>query len=494
MRGLARRAGWPLIAIMTVAGALRLAIAARTIVYHADEVWQYLEPAYGLVTGRWVRAWEFHDGIRGWFVPLLLSGPIALGHALAPSTPLHLWLTRGMLALLSLGVPLAWYDLARSQGRPAALVVAWVGATWVELIYFASRTSAEGLALTILFPAMALARRVRENPADRRLSLALGFLLALGIIVRFQYLPAIGLIALWAFAGDWRRVLPLLVAGGLFGLALGALADGLTGHPPLSWIWNSFRTNLVEGRSEMFGTQPPAWLASEQARIWSLATIAIAPLALIGGRRRPMLLLAALAVIAAHSAIAHKEYRFILLGGTTLVLLAAIASTELVLRLAARRGWDARRALVGLALGWTAISAGVSATAFWRDQWTQGDTVFGSEILAGEMPGLCGFATYQAHAHPQFAASFINRDVPLLLFDGDEAPAEVAAMQRRFNAVLAGRIAGRTLPPAYRFAGCHGEETLAPEDQDSCLYVRPGPCGGPIGDFAYQPAMERRGK
>lgn len=489
-----RHAQAPLIAILCLAAALRLGFATQTVVYHADEVWQYLEPAYGLVTGRWVQAWEFHDGIRGWFVPVLLAGPIALGHQLSPETSLHLTLVRMALGLAALGVPLAWYDLARPSGRGVALVAAFVGAIWCECVYFAPRTGAEGLALTVLFPAIALAQRVRHNPASRQTVAALGLLLAFAFLIRFQYAPAIGLIALWALAPDWRRVFPTLIAGGLLGLGIGALCDVATGHPPLVWMWASFRTNLVEGRSEMFGTQPPLWLVHTQLRAWGLASLLIVPAALWGARRRAMLLGAALVVIALHSAIAHKEYRFTLFAATTLVMLAAIGSAEALAALARRGGKPAAPLLVLLALLWAGASAAMATGPFFRDLWVQGDMPFGAQIAAGETPGACGIAAYQAHAHPLFAASFLNRPVPLLLFDGPEAPLEAAAMRARFNVVMASREAGETLPPDYRLIECHHQEDLAPQDQDACLFVRPGPCHGTVGDFAYQPAMERRGK
>ena len=40
-----------LLAIVGVALVFRFALASRMTVLHADEVWQYLEPAYGLITG-----------------------------------------------------------------------------------------------------------------------------------------------------------------------------------------------------------------------------------------------------------------------------------------------------------------------------------------------------------------------------------------------------------------------------------------------------------
>jgi hypothetical protein len=482
-----------LIGVIAVALALRLILASRMTVFHADEVWQYLEPAYGLVTGSWVRAWEFHAGIRGWFVPLVLAAPIALGQALAPQTQLHLYLVRGVLALASLAVPIAWYDLARPISRRHALVAGWVGAVWCEVFYFAVRPSAEAIGLTLLFPAMALAQRLRRDPRPRQ-ALLLGLLLAIGFVVRFHYLPAIGLIALWSLGSGWRRTLGWVMLGGLAGLLLGGLADVVTGHPPLVWIWRSITFNVMQGGSELFGTQPPWWFVTFQVRTWGWATLALVPLALIGVRRHPLLLAIALAVIGAHSLIAHKEYRFILLGTTTLVLLAAIGSVDLWDRLARGRHIAERAALPVLAACWAGLSLTCALTPVFFDYWTQGDVPFMSLVLAGEQPGLCGFAMFDQPAHPALAMTMFNRKVPVLLFDGEEAPAEAQAMAGRYNVIEAPQNEAGKLPAGYRLTGCRGSEYLKPEDRLQCLFVRAGDCHGGVGDFAYQPAIERRGK
>ena len=484
-----------LLCIVGVALVLRLALSSRMTVLHADEIWQYLEPAYGLVTGSWVRAWEFHAGIRGWFVPLLLSLPIAVGQAIAPDSQLHIYLVRGLLALASLGVPVAWYDIARPCSRRHALVAAWVGAVWCEVFYFGVRPSAEGLGLSLLFPAMALAQRLRKGPATR-MAFALGLLLALGFVVRFHYLPAIGLIALWGLGQGWRRALPGLALGFAAGLALGGLGDLVTGHPPLLWIWRSIAFNVVEGGSALFGTQPPWWFVTNHIQTWSWAALTIVPLMLMGARRQPWLLAIALAVWVPHSLIAHKEYRFVILGTASLVLLAAIGSVDLydLLERKVPRMPGGTGAIALLCLGWLGLNTVVSLSDPFEPLWTQGDDSFTTLVIAGEQPGLCGLALYDQVAHPALAMSLFNRKVPTLLFDGPEALAQARAMQSRFNVAIAAQLAAPRLPPGFRLVTCWAQQDYPVEDRDQCVFVRAGDCRGTVGDFAYQPAMERRGK
>jgi hypothetical protein len=481
---------WALLAILGAGLLFRVILAANVSVLHADEVWQYMEPAYGLVTGHWVRAWEFHAGLRGWLVPLVLTGPIGLGHLLAPDTQLHLHLMRQVLGLASMGVVWAWYQLAAPLGRRHALTAAWVAAIWCEVVYFGVRPSAEGLGMSLLFPAMALAQglRLAATPRPRNAAI-LGLLLALGFIVRFHYLPAIGLIGLWSLGRHWRQVLPGLITGFAAGIALGALGDVLTGHAPLLWIWHSIAFNVVQGGSDSFGTQPPWWFAVYQWQTWYTVALGLAPLILIGAWRQPMLLAIAIAIYLPHSLIAHKEYRFVILGTTTLVLLAAIGSVE-ALRLL-REDHDAYPVL---AIGWFCAALTVAMSPIFINYWGQGDKFFSTQARAGEVPGLCGMAEYKQLAHPALTLGYFNRDVPVLLLDGPEAPAQAQAMMPRYNVAVASAVDGLTLPRAFHRTICWHQDWKSFEDKEFCVFVRPGSCSGTIGDFAYQPGIERRGK
>jgi hypothetical protein len=71
-------------------------------------------------------------------------------------------------------------------------------------------------------------------------------------------------------------------------------------------------------------------------------------------------------------------------------------------------------------------------------------------VLAGEQPGLCGLASFDAHNHPSMAMSYFNRDVPVLLFDGPQAREQALAMQTRFNVAIASALTGESLPPGFR--------------------------------------------
>jgi hypothetical protein len=245
--------------------------------------------------------------------------------AIAPDTMLHLWLTRGLLGLLSLGVVASFFAMGERISRQHAIIAGWVGAIWVEIFYFAARPSGDGIALTLTVPALCLAMRLRERPS---MSLAgmLGLLLGLAFIVRFQYAPALALIGLLAVSGDARRTL-LPLAGSLVAIALGALADMAAGAPPLLWLWRNFAINLGENRSASFGTQPAWWFVTQIGATWHIAMLVLlpslvagAPLSVRGAHRASR--------DASHSLIPHKEYRFVILA----IALAAFPGGDRVRR------------------------------------------------------------------------------------------------------------------------------------------------------------------
>jgi hypothetical protein len=83
---------------------------------------------------------------------------------------------------------------------------------------------------------------------------------------------------------------------------------------PYASIVGYFQANMVEGVSDAFGRMPWHFLIAGLARVWSGALVLFVWFGIEGVRRaRPLGLLLAMAaaLILAHSAVAHKEYRFI---------------------------------------------------------------------------------------------------------------------------------------------------------------------------------------
>ncbi|MCP1836681.1 hypothetical protein J2R76_005020 [Bradyrhizobium sp. USDA 4532] len=81
----------PLFALLLPALVLRLAAALWPNVMYPDEIFQYLEPAWRMLGHDGILTWEWREGIRGWFLPTLLAGPVAVGGLIAPGARALSW-------------------------------------------------------------------------------------------------------------------------------------------------------------------------------------------------------------------------------------------------------------------------------------------------------------------------------------------------------------------------------------------------------------------
>lgn len=472
--------------------ALRLVVLNLTVYHHADEIWQYIEPAYGMVTGDWIRTWDIRSGIRSWLIPILLAGPVWLGHVISPDSLMHVRLAQGLVALLSLGTIWAGWSLGARISRRHALVSAFVAAIWVEFAYFAPRTSSDSLALSLLLPAAALLVRFRDT---RRVPVGLlaGLLCGLGFVVRFPLGPAIGIGMVWAAGLNvkacWRTGWLPLGAGFAGGIACDVLANAVMGEWPLAWIWRNLFANVVADRSHAFGVEPAYWYAVVLGWQWNVLALAALPALWLGARRYPVLLVMALAVIATHSLIAHKEYRFILLGAGLMITLAAIGSVDLMDRMSRR--WTLRRVSVTYLLAaWVAASAFVALRHPFAINWTVGKAPLATIDSSAHTPGMCGIATFRVRDIPFLSRALINRDVPLLMLAGPQAAENAMANASRFNVLIAPTWWTAEVPGPYRLQGCI--QPAQPDfEQTYCVYARPGPCSGEAGAFDYNRVLER---
>jgi hypothetical protein len=191
-----------------------------------------------------------------------------------------------------------------------------------------------------------------------------------------------------------------------------------------------------------------------------------------------------LAVIATHSLIAHKEYRFILLGAGLLVTLAAIGSVDLVDR------FLRCRSVIAVLAVWLAASAFIAVRHPFAINWTVGKAPVATIESAVATPGMCGIATFRVRDVPFLSRTLINRDVPLLMLAGPQAATNVTANATRFNVLIAPTWWTGEVPAPYRLRGC--VQPAQPDfEQTYCVYARPGPCSGEAGKFDYNRVLQR---
>ncbi|NBC35784.1 mannosyltransferase [Novosphingobium sp. FSY-8] len=480
-----------LVGLVALAAILfRVAMACQPGFHQPDEIWQYVEPAWGWITGHWIATWEFHVGLRGWLVPMMFRPILATAQAIAPGAQIDLALLRLVIGLISLVIPYTFWRLGAKISASHAIVAGWVGAIWPEVFYFSTRPSGENLA-TILIMSAILAFYANPRKETFR-TIWIGFSLALAAAIRFQYLPAIGVLGLAAlYAQCSVQKSARMFIGAAAGLALSAAADLAAGQPPFGWLMTNFSMNLSQNRSAFFGTQPAWWYGDQIIRTWSIGTIVFIPAIVIAARRFPLLLAIGLITIVTHSLIPHKEYRFILLGQLQLIFLAAIGTVDIFQKIRWSSFESSRIYAIVMPL-WFALAMTTSLITPFVDNWGKGRALFHSMALASGDPALCGLAIYRAPHHPTASYALLGRSVPILLIDGPNAKLVAAANASSFNMAFAPRYAETELPNSYRLVRCEFPHKRA-KDQYYCIFKRPGLCPGVSRDFDYNASLSRLG-
>ena len=461
----------PLAALLLLAAAIRLAFAFWPNVLHPDEIFQYLEPAWRMLGHDGIVTWEWRYGMRSWLLPSLMAGPVGLGDWIAPGGTGAFVVPRLVAALASLSiVASAWFFGARIS-QTHATIAAFVAAIWFEFVSFAPHTLSEPLATAVILPAALLL--TRASFSQRQLAVG-GALLGLAFVIRFQYAPAIAVLALGACWRHWRNLIPL-VAGGLIALVFGGVADAAHGGVPFAWLIANLQQNLLLDRAAEFGVTPTITYLYSFWMMWSAAIVLLLLAIQQAWRHAPLLLATAVVNIAFHSLIGHKEYRFIFLSVVLFIIIAALGSADWILWLRAKRAWR-RSALPVVAGGWALISGALAVTGTMPDRWMRG---VGAVQLAAELrddPAFCGLALYKTPFHLLPGRDRLVGRSPLYAFYSTDPvasgnPAAVAKAAPAFNRILSPRDSATDLP-----AGFSQRDCARVERDEVCIFARSGDC------------------
>jgi hypothetical protein len=437
-------------------------------IHYPDEIVQSLEQAHRLVFGNGLVPWEFRDGARSWLLPVLLAAPMWLGDAMAPGTGAYRLLAQALVAALSASTVVIAFAWARKHGTRHAVFAAVVLCTWFELVYFGARALGEVVASAFLFAGVYLC--AARGPGAARHDFLAGACLAGAFVFRFHLAPALALAALWRCRTEFRaRWVPMLLGAAVPLLVLG-IADGIAWSEPFASVVTNFRANILHGRSHMYGTSGAGWYVLQLVERWRYALPAIVLLALWGARREPLPLLVAVTIVLAHSAIAHKEYRFIYPALLLIVFCAALGTAELLRWFQRRRaGWAAcRTALLVACAAWLASSLALAVAPTMRPEWTRGRA--GVELMSrAGREARCGVGLLAAWSWTGGYSS-LHRDLPLYLLDWDRDRWNTQA----FDAWILPQGVLDPRPAGYRLVQCDvqgagGAEAL-------CLWIRSGGC------------------
>ncbi|MGI9338566.1 MAG: hypothetical protein ACR2P4_08670, partial [Gammaproteobacteria bacterium] len=289
-----------------------------------DELFQYLEQAHRLVFGYGQIPWEYRFGERTWILPALSAVPLYLAKVIGWDTPdLYAPLVRSFHALLSMTIPAGMYFFTRRIHSESAARAALVfGCFWHELVVASPHPIAENAAMAVMFAALLITK-----PQAGMLPRAIvGFLLAMVVVFRLQYAPAVGIIGLLLL---WRPPLRANVAMIFAGLAAVFFA-GVVDYFAWGEMWHTYINyfKLQFSGYTQFTSNPPPTIHLQRLFITSGGLFYVIILASMFYIRRLWLPAALFLAVQIPHNIFVGEYTNILLGVPFILMLAGCLAAE----------------------------------------------------------------------------------------------------------------------------------------------------------------------
>jgi GPI mannosyltransferase 3 len=450
-----------LIIFLLIALLFRVAAAQFPNLVHPDEIFQTQEPAHRLAYGYGVVTWEWRDGIRSWVFPAFLAGIMRATSWMGAQPAGYL---RGITVVLSLiSLTTVWFGFAwakRAGGMEAAIIAAGCCAIWYGLIDFGGRALTEVFATHLLLPGLYLGYYSEKIPERRRLFLA-GLFCGLALSLRIQLAPAVALALLWFCGAQWRQRIVPLGAGFVLPVAVFGLVDLFTWSYPLQSFVRYFLVNAIEGRSKIYGVEPWYWYLLVLLKTFGPMLLFV----LVGCRRSPFLGWMALIILASHSALAHKEVRFLYPLMPIVVTLAALGVADVASGISVTDQpvlSSGARIAAGLLV--CALASFLLAPRFpyWAKK--SGATIAFDRLSHDS--GLCGLGLYAVPWFDTGGYTHLHRNVPIVpVSDASGLTTNAAA----FNALIA-PVAMSDLPLGFRRIECWN---------GICLHQRSGVCAAP---------------
>jgi hypothetical protein len=472
------------LALLAVAFAVRVVAAlAFPSLNHPDEAFQLFEPAHRLAFGWGVKTWEFDDGIRSWAAPAALAAVFRLAAPVVGGPAGYIDAARIALAALSLLPVWAIWRAGERESRTHAILAGLVAAVWFELVYFSFRPLTEALACDFALTALAVASPPGRALTSRAL-LGLGLCLALTALLRLQLAPGAALIAIVACRFEVRRWACLAAGAAPAALVFGA-ADWIAWGAPFASYVRAVAINLGAGKASAYGVQPWSWYLAVIAAVWGPFLPAAIALCVVRIRSSWLWIGFAAVEIAVHSAIPHKEYRFVFPALAAIAITAALGSADAVAWLSARlRTVRPDLPTAATAVAWVGASLSLAAAPQFRPAWTLARGELQSESWLAGQADLCGVLFYDPSWLETGGYAFLHRRAPLYfpayamqLLPGHQLawPADMAARRTRaasawgaYNYVVLRPASLSRFAPRYRPLHCFSGTT--------CVAARPGPC------------------
>jgi len=428
-----------------------LALVARVVAWwlrpelHADELFQYVDPAVHRLRGVGWQTWEWHEGIRSWVLTgyhgawMVVAGWMGIPHGL----PTFLFLQLHWAVVSTAWVAIGWTG-ADAVGRlllgraadddrrapEGALLAAVLFAIYPPLVVYGARTLTEVPSAMCLVASLVLVARAIGDSGSRGGAGAFwaGVLGASGLCLRLASGPLVLVPCVWLLARRRWRLLAAFGLGGIFPVLLFGAVDWATWGRPFGSFMAYVRVNLVEGRAAEFGVEGPLWYVE---RLWDragLGAVVLVAVACAGWRATWPFLASALGLVLYLSTQAHKEERFVMSFWPYLLVAACGVAGAWFGR---RPQPEVRRTLwIGSALVAALLSLdglrGVMRLS-WNDH---GTLLRDSQSLVARQTDLTGLLLDEFYDSGAYAA--FGRDVPMVRYSAECLPNPI------FNYVIAG--------------------------------------------------------
>ena len=324
LKKIANNSEWlPFLAIFAVSFLARIYASTTSIAQiYPDEIFQTLEPAHKLAFGRGITYWEFNVGARSFFLPGILAGIYKILDFFGVRDPLSINI--GIKIFLSIFNSLAVSTIylvfrRHSFGRKEAFLFTLPLSASYLLSYISARTLSESASLPFMVFALYHASGYLESERKRELFFAV---LSAGIayMIRFQTCIFSFGLALALFIVSKKRFQASLIFG--FGFLGMMLLQGILDIFTWGGFFKSFITyldyNIFRGVADKHGVMPWYFYIVDIAGTFHPVTCVSAIMAMIlgviGFRKNKQIILfffPFLFFFIVHSAIGHKEPRFV---------------------------------------------------------------------------------------------------------------------------------------------------------------------------------------
>ena len=298
-----------LLAICLLAVAIRATVmAVLPSILHPDEV-MWLDQANRLVNHEGLIPWDFQLGERSWLWPGLIAAFMALGQLFGSPPAAGLGGVSALICIVSLAPVVCGFLWGRNvAGFPGAVITGLLNAVWFELVYFYTHPLSESFAAAALVTGLYLIYPGRGAASERRMFVGAA-LMGLAAVLRPQLVPAIA-VAIIAVGGIRERAhYPALLGGFALTIVLSGLLDWITWgwpfHSLVIYVYYASKVVSASGVNPFYSYLGWQWVS------WGLFGAIIVLCALYGALRLPLLFWVAAVIFVVHSAVGHKEYRYI---------------------------------------------------------------------------------------------------------------------------------------------------------------------------------------